>query len=382
MIRRFQAFALLAAVTAAGLSAEGLSFGFEGPRFNFSLGFPLPAGADVEFRQPIAVTPFGPLSAVLRIGAGYEDKRLLRDALTGDPIAAESDANKDTVYANHANSYNAPNGQWALGLLACLVPGEKTNLAEAFLAWRGRYDLYLNDLSTSVFPDAQGLFGNAVFAGLAWNGVTTDDRRVMSGISAEASAEWSPAGISSVAVDYLRLDAQAQGYLPLFSHGNEGLNLFSAYLAGFGSVDWATGDSIPIHVMQSFGGRDVRSGLGGGSVRGYPSKAWDASLKAVANLELRLLGPALFGLPWFMPMAYGFFDAGGYAGMAGATTASYAEASGLIMSAGGGFALNVLDFAYIGFKAGVLVPGEDTLFAVYVPELEKGFFSIEFMLHF
>lgn len=371
MLRRI-ALPLLLACLGAAAAAEGPSFAFAGPRFNFRVlgGVPLPAGADVRIGYPLGQTPLGPLEAVLALGAGYESKSLLRDDASGDAIA---DAAK--------SEYDAPNAQWDLGLVLGLLPGDSGDKAELFAAWRGRYDLYLNDLSLDVFPDAGGHFGTAFIAGAAWKDVATDDYRVKSGLAAEASAEWGPSGLSSVAVDYLRLGAKAEAYLPLFSRGKEGLNLFSSYLAGYASVDWAEGRHIPIHVMQSFGGRSARDGLGG-SVRGYPSKAWDAAFKAVANLELRLLGPALFGIPWLLPMAYGFADLGLYEGLPGAATPSQADAGGRLASVGGGFALDLFDFAFAGVKAGLMLPGDDALFPVYLPEGKTAFFSIEFMLHF
>ncbi|MBL8965339.1 MAG: hypothetical protein JNK70_14945, partial [Phycisphaerae bacterium] len=46
-----------------------------------------------------------------------------------------------------------------------------------------------------------------------------------------------------------------------------------------------------------------------------------------------------------------------------------------------GFALDVLDFAYIGVSLGSKFPGSDALYAVY-GETDAFFFSVEFLLHF
>lgn len=368
MKARFAACVALAALAATALPAQGLGFSFIGPRLNFTFGFPIPAGADVELSLPVAPTPRGPVAAVLRLGAGYEDQYLLRDAMTGAPVPFA-----DPLV------YQAANAQWDLGVRVPLLGGQDPRLLEAFAAWRGRYDRRFNDFATGVFEDARGLFGNALLVGLAYSGSGADPRRVKSGLDAEWSLDWGPAGLSSVDADYLRLNAQARYFLPLLSVGSGDLNVFSAYFASFASVDWATGTDIPIHVLQSFGGRELRSGLGG-SVRGYASKSFDASTKAVANLELRLLGPAMFSLPWFMPIVYGFYDAGFYDGLP--ESAAWEGSTGFIASAGGGFALDLFDFAYAGFKAGVRLPGDDALFPVYVPDGDAFFFSIEFLLHF
>ncbi|MBN1241488.1 MAG: hypothetical protein JXA15_02130 [Spirochaetales bacterium] len=368
MKARFVACVALSVIAVAVLPAQELGFSFIGPRLNFTFGFPIPSGADVELSLPVAPTARGPVAAVLALGAGFEDQYFLRDALTGAPVAPADEL-----------VYQAANAQWDLGLRVPLLGGQDPRLLEAFAAWRGRYDHRFNDFSTTVFEDARGLFGNALLVGLAYSGSGADSRRVKSGLDAEWSLEWSPAGFSNVEADHLRLNAQARYFMPLFSTGRDDLNLFSAYLASFASVDWAAGTDIPLHVLQSFGGRGLRSGLGG-SVRGYASKSYDAATKAVANLELRLLGPAMFELPWFMPLVYGFYDAGFYHGLP--ESAGQEDADGFIASAGGGFALDLFDFAYAGISAGVLLPGGDALFPVYVPDGETFFFSVEFLLHF
>lgn len=364
------------------LGAQDLDFSFIGGRFNFLLldGFPLPTGADVEFRYSILDTAIGPTALSFRVGAGYEDKRLVRNdsatATAGDPIEAPTES--DSPYR-----YNSPNAQWDIGLVQALAGKADGNLAEAFFLYRGRYDYYDNDLSTSVFPDAHGIFGTAVLVGLGYDAVEQDSRRLKSGLGGELSFEWGPSFLASSfgSVDYWRGNLQAEWYQPLFSFGAGELNRFSAYFAGFGSVDFAGGEQIPIFVMESFGGRDERTSLGG-SVRGYPSKTYDAAFKSVLNLECRFLGPAMFDLPWFMPLVYGFFDSGYYDGLPGASTAAYRDASGLIASVGAGFALDIFDFAYLGFRGGLLLPGDDLLFPVYLPSGKKTFFSIEFLLHF
>ncbi|MDP3179969.1 MAG: hypothetical protein Q8M76_18805 [Spirochaetaceae bacterium] len=368
---------ILSLLTLAAPLAVALDFSFEGPRFNFLLagGLPVPAGGDLKLLFPLGVSP---LSVSLFLGAGYQDRYLLRDAATGDPIAAQNEDNEGSVYAPGRNAFHSPNAQWDLGLVAALPPGDGRLLAFAY--WRGRLDANLNDLPTLVFRDVQGLFGNSLFVGAAWDDVRTDGRRVKAGRFAEASAEWAPPGLASAEVDYLRLDLQCRAFVPLFTRGDGDLNLVSSYLALLAQADWTTGSAMPLHVFQYFGGRAARKGLGG-SVRGYPSQAWDAAFKAVANMEVRVLGPAFFGLPWAMPLAYGFLDAGLYSGLPGAG-ADRASAAGFVASTGGGIALNLLDFAQAGFMAGILLPGDDPLYPVYLPGGEKSFFSIEFLLHF
>jgi len=108
--------------------------------------------------------------------------------------------------------------------------------------------------------------------------------------------------------------------------------------------------------------------------------SYDAALKTVANGEIRVVGPALFKQEWLVPVVYAFCDAGYYSGLPGASTKS--DASGVIMSSGGGFAIDLVDFAYLGVVAGYLFPGQDALFSTYVPSTERSFWAIKFALHF
>ncbi len=372
-MRRGIVLLALIAVIAPGVFAEGPELSVEGVVINGAiLPFPVPMGADLQLGLPLASPGGLPLTAVLRLRAGYEDLRFLRDDATGNPIAAPKDLG--------LNYFMSPNFQWAAGLVQAIIPAEKVNLLEAFLFYRGRYDIYNPDLSTSVFSDAQGLFGSSVLVGLGYDALAKDSRRVRSGIGAEASAEWGPGAVNE-GTDFWRLNAQGEFYLPLLSKGrpeNERLNLFSIYLAGYLSADYAGGAEPPIWVMQSLGGRDLKDGLGS-RIRGFPSMSYDSSLKVVANGEIRVLGPALFGQAWCIPSVYIFCDTAYYAGLAQAATQS--DARGVLSSAGLGFNLDVFDSVYIGLYGGLKFPGSDSLYATY-GETQQYFWKLGFLLHF
>ncbi len=378
---------VFAFAAAGGVAAEGLDFSFNGVRLNSALlPIPLPTGAEVEFRYGIGELGGKPLALSLALAGGYEDKRILRNDLTGDPVAAPTGSLKDSG----GYRFHSPNFQWDLGLVQGFAAKEKGNLAEAFLLYRGRFDYYDTSLQAAAFSDMKGLFGTSVMAGAAYLGVERDTRRVKSGAAAELSAEWGPAALNSSyggETDFHRLNLKAQGFLPLFSLGQAAdgsKNLLSSYLAGYASVDYAGGAAdgadIPVYVLQSFGGRELRNTLGG-SVRGYAYKGYDSGLKAVASAELRLLGPAMLDQAWFLPILYCFVDAGAYSGLPGATTAAWRDAKGSIMSAGGGLVLDVFDFAYVGAYAGMKLPGDDPLYDLY-GETDAFFWSIQFLLHF
>jgi hypothetical protein len=79
-------------------------------------------------------------------------------------------------------------------------------------------------------------------------------------------------------------------------------------------------------------------------------------------------------------MAYVFGDAGYFAGLYDCP--SIADKDGLIFSAGGGLALDILDFAYLGLRAGYKFPVDDPLYSTYFPGGERFFWGITFLLHF
>jgi hypothetical protein len=377
-MRRGIAIVVAIALCLAGLSAQGFDWSIKGLALNSAIvsGLPLPTGADLQFGLPVARLGDHPLTAVLRLRGGYEDLRILRDPATGAPISEPSDFDK-------AYRFHAPNFQWALGATQGIVQEGDSNLVEAFAFYRGRFDIYDTSLAALAFSDMKGIFGTSFLVGAAYNSLSMDTRRVRSGLFAELSGEYGPAALNaSSGTDFERLTFKVEGYLPLLSKGqasNEKLNGLSVYLAGFSSLDLAGGDSVPIWVMQSFGGRDLRNSLGD-CVRGYPTASYDSSLKAVANGELRVLGPALFKQAWLVPMLYLFADVGYYSGFAGDSTAT-ASASGNIMSAGAGLNFDIFDFAYVGAYCGFKFPSGSNLYSTYTTEGDF-FWNIQFLLHF
>ena len=377
-MKRGIAILVVLALAGAGLFSEGLDFGFNGVALNSAIlsGLPLPTGADLQLGLPVAAFGDHPLTAILRLRGGYEDLRILRDPATGEPIAEPDGFDGDY-------RFYSPNFQWALGVSQGIIQKDDGNLVEAFAFYRGRYDIYDSGLAATAFADMQGMFGTSLLVGVAYDSVANDSRRVYSGTFAELSAEVGPAALNTdPATDFWRVTLKARTYMPILSNGqgkNPDLNAFSMYLAGFASVDYAGGDSVPIWVMQSFGGRSLRGSLGD-CVRGYPSASYDSSLKVVANGEIRLLGPALFNQAWLVPMAYVFADAGYYSGFANDSGMSNDD-YGTIMSAGAGLNFNVLDFVNLGAYCGFKFPDGSSLYSTYTTS-EDFFWSIQFLLHF
>ncbi len=256
--------------------------------------------------------------------------------------------------------------------------GLRRKPARGFLLYRGRWDVYRGGFSTAVFPDARGLFGTALLAGLGYDSVRDLGRGLDTGAAAEASVEWGPAFLASGLgpVEYIRFNASVRGYLPLVPERSALFPILAPQLSARVSADAAFGPDQPLFVLQGFGGRYEGRALAG-EVRGYPTRAYDASLKAYGNLELRVFGPALGPAA---PVVLGFLDAGWYSGLHKSPT--FGDASGTLASAGGGLALGIGPGFHGGVYGGILFPGDDPLFPVYVPDGGRGFFSAMFTLHF
>ena len=363
---------LMLCMVMGNVAAEGFEFAFNGIRLNGALlsFLPVPTGVDVGIRLPLAP---GLLYSV-RVAGGYEDRMILRDDTDGTPIAEPT--------ALGSTWFNWPNFQLDTGVLYRLgtASGAKGIPLELFLLARGRYEVNASGFSTSVFSDAGGLATVSLLAGAGIDIVKTDAERVKHGFAGEMSIEYAPSLFSILgSADYYRASGYLEGYLPLVSNGKKEAQALSVYAAGYLTADYAGGSSIPLHVLTSFGGRLPRSGLGS-SIRGYQAWGYEASTKAEASLEIRAVGPAFFGIPWFRPIAYVFGDAGYYGGLYKAAS-PFADESGLILSTGAGIAIDLLDYAFVGLRAGFRLPVDDPLYPIYFGT-DYFFWNIAFLLHF
>lgn len=364
---------LLLAPLSAG--AEGLEFAFNGVRLNGALlgGIPVPTGADIDLRLPIGPIGGDDLLFTLRLAGGYEDRLILRDAVDGRPLP------KPASFDN-TQWFNWPNIETDAGILYRILPRGKAPKVEFFGLARGRYENNSPSLSTAYFPDAKGLLAFSFLGGVGVDSVTMSPRRLKSGFAGELSFEYAPTFLAiSGGTDFYRASASLKGYLPLFSSGESDLDAVSVYAAGYLAGDYAGGSEIPLYVLTSFGGRLLRDGLGD-SIRGYQPWGYEATTKAEASFDLRFVGPALFGVAGLRPMAYLFGDAGYFDGLYAAP--SIADKNGLICSAGAGVVIDILDFAYVGLRAGYKFPVDDPLYDTYFPAGNRFFWGITFLLHF
>lgn len=300
-------------------------------------------------------------------GGGWEGEHYYRDAsgafLPAGSIGSGTDA-----------SFNRIEGAWRLGMEQGFAwnPRTSTNLLEAFLFYRGRYDINqgLDMLprapSTAVLPDRDGSLLNTLQLGLGYDDLLTGTHRTRDGVRVETTAEWGPPWLlNSVpgSSDFLRFNGQLTWFLKLYdAEPDRARNLFSVYAGEYLSADYAAalnGTRVPLYVRQTFGGRSQNTALGS-QVRGVDKGAFDGNLKAVNNLEVRvnlpaipsqgiaamILPPALSSLvPDVTPGLLVYFDAGWYdqVGEPGITTA----ASGFVAATGSGAYVDVPGLGFV-----------------------------------
>lgn len=367
-VRAAFAAALFLAIAAASLAAGDLPLAWDvSPRiWGLDLGVGYTGFELLEGRET-TVWLWG--------GGGWEKKSLYRFA-DGTMACDYLDLASGSVsyapdLADPASDpfFQRAEAKWQLGIVQGFVaaPEDRPDLVVGFLYYRGQYDAHFDRglLITSAafdFPDRDGIFQNSLFAGAAYQGVVRNVHTVKSGFEAEASAEWGPSFLQSAPggdADFLRLNATARYFLPLYDAApDRDRNLFSIYAGDFVSLDWITGHAVPINIRQSFGGRSPRTGLGG-AVRGVDSGSLDGFFKAVNNLEVRIVGPAL--ALWgrkdaVVPGLVAYVDAGLF-GSAGSPTP--APAWGFVASTGAGVFLDVINFAQFTLYVHYRLVGEN-----------------------
>lgn len=278
-------------------------------------------------------------------------------APNGSLFTAASDGSDAGV-----TSYNRIDVRYELGVQQGIAPRRDvpSDLAVAFALYRGQFDYPFRTDEGLFFqssrPETEGSWRGSVVSGLAFSYVEDlSVVRTRSGVAAELALEWGPPFLHNQVLgdaDYSRLTLSGRGFLPL--HAEEpvnGRNVFSAYLAGFGVIDWTHGPSIPEIVRSTTGGRSVRSAPGG-SVRGFNSGRFDSTLKIIGNVEARANLPALI-VPEIVPGALVYTDAGFYYD-AEETSPTPEENSGLLLSSGVGLYVDLFDLAQLVFYTSYL----------------------------
>ena len=309
-------------------------FNLSGVRWYYMWGLDLlPTGADLRVGyKGLSLFPGKDTIFQITAGAGYESFNLYRET-DGAPALPLSNFEK--------KEFDSWIIKWEPGIRQGLLWNERLdkNLLEAFLFYRGRFDLYqdgrviwgtseadaeniLSDLAAYkealIFDDRNGILSNSLFTGIAVDNLTGNKlHRTREGVYAEASLEWNPkTGSASpwTNFDFLRLNASVKGFHTLYDAAEaDEKNRFSVYLCDYFQTDYAFGDNVPMFVMQSIGGTVPRDGLGDKAIRGFERYTYDTAFKIVNNLEIRANLPALY-YQNLVPGVLAYVDAGYYNG--------------------------------------------------------------------
>ena len=216
-----------------------------------------------------------------------------------DPLDPYGDASFDRWYV-----------EWGAGLRQ----GLPVDHLHALFLLRGVRLAYLEDDSLvflSDLPDRTGITQNSLVAGLLYDR-STEERGYMTrdGARAEVSFEWAPAAMSRAEfgdTDFMRVNAELQVFRTLLDLApGSRRNRLSLVLSDrlLGDVVW--GGQIPLNARQSVGGTRWQAAFGG-VMRGMGSRRYDAGLKVVNNLDLRLNLPSASAA---VPGVRLFLDAG------------------------------------------------------------------------
>lgn len=283
-------------------------------------------------------------------GGAYERRTFVRlpdGSLITGPAPASVDPSEDIFYDRWS-------ARWQLGIAQGFLWNARmeSNLLEAELFYRGRYDANIQAdadqlIYRSALPDRDGILSNAVLAGICWSDALLDPRtKTKSGIAAEFTVEWGPSFLLNTGIgrsDYIRFNLSARGFIPVLDAAPDAsMNVFSLYICDFFSLDYALGRSVPLHIRQSFGGIDPRTGLGG-ALRGIDSGSLDADLKAVNNFEVRANLPAIV-IRDIMPGMLAYWDMGAYYQIGETIEPAL---FGFVTSVGAGAFLDLFDFAQL-----------------------------------
>ncbi|MBN1834193.1 MAG: hypothetical protein JW820_00005 [Spirochaetales bacterium] len=362
---------------------EPFFFQVDGLRWYFTWGADkIPTGADLTFGYR-GWQPFPGVQTILQasLGAGYEGRLTYRDVdySPHHEIPPEAAAGHDLRL-----EFNSPRLQWELGVVQGILwnPRLERNWLEAFAFGRGRYERYLDGRAywctdpgrvadieayheawqqAYAGTDAEGILGTSFLVGLDLDGLLFDPRtRSWDGYYAEFSFEaspWFPAVMG--ATDFWRVNLSAMGFRTLYrGAGSSARPGITIYLGDFFSIDYADARrAMPLYVMQSFGGRNPRQGLGDEGVRGFEAYSWDTQLKILNNLEVRFNLPPFWAVDderrALMPGLLAFLDAGYGAGFWGDPEGT---PGGFLMSTGVGIYLDLFDVIYaVGYLCVPLV---------------------------
>ncbi len=296
-------------------------------------------------------------------GGGYTQRQLWRDE-TGAVLDTYADIGAVDL-GEDARKFNVITGELKILFEQGIFWSEATDddLVTIQIGYKGRYEQYLENVggATSYFtttgiayPEAADQLISNTLAGELRLETVVSEKVTARGIDVSIGVDYAPLwmlnDLLGDGVDYFAAQATIEGYLPLMQLKNEEetKSLFALYFADRIRADFLQGDSVPVYAQKE-------SSLGH-KMRGFESFSYATSLNVVNNFDLRITGPEI--ISGLFPRAAVFCDVGYYMGHYNNTSGITDE--GLLLSAGGEFALSIMDFLNAGIRANYALMG-DTL---------------------
>ena len=309
----------------------------------------------------------------LMAGAGYVQRKLFQDPLTGESSPEPVDGGPVI--------YDLVQVDWALKFLqgffeSPVEPGD--DLLTVTLAYEGKFesamdsraagevkknwgqatvhtlDEYLATMTgRPIYPDLQG---NHQFLGTNLNlgfeiDLMTDDIETNDGLLFNLDFDWAPLALNTALdgeADFYSVVFNAVGAKTLYQFKTGDDHWFSLSLVDRFNLNWTSGDMVPVYAQ--------KQGSLGRKVRGFASYSFNREFTAVNNLDLRLTGPAL-GVDGLYVRLNLFFDMG-YA-LGDYYNTDISPDGDFLASTGAQISLTIFDFIDIGYQVAYLINGRN-----------------------
>lgn len=340
-------------ISVSGLSAGDIGFVFEDARFHsdYLFGF-----APLYWRMGIDYSGLEFLEGqhtnlIAVVGGGLISSEVWTNSL-GNPVTPSTDNASDTF--SDLNSYSKWQADFSLKLKQGFIQEEGREDDKPLLAAYAKYGFHFTSPhenpegtdsiflsgSSDAYPDNQGTVSNVMIAGIEVDRLDKGD--VYSGFNVDGSASYAPSWFFNDIVgttDFISLNLTAKGYIPLLDvqRDSSELALLGIYLADRVRADYTTGNAIPAFYQE-------KPSMGD-KMRGFESNSLGTEFSIVNNFEIRFYGIEF--IDNINPVFIAFFDAGYFIGDYYNT--SY-PGSGFVCSTGFQVALNIIDFAQIGYS--------------------------------
>ncbi len=350
---------LLIIVSSSAVAGD-FSFAFEDARFHndFFFGFaPFYVRAGVDYSGFEIID--GQRTDLFIIGGGALIHSKIWTDKSGLPVKYSDTTASDF---KDANSYSKFQGDFSLRLEQGLF--QEKDRDKPLLAgyvkyafhwtsphenWNGGISTFL-DGDLAAYPDNKGTASNILQTGIKIDRLDKTD--VYNGFRVDSSVKWAPKwffndirGSSS----FVNLNLTAKGYYSLFEikRADSDLTLIGIYLADRVQIDYLSGDAIPQFFQE---GASL-----GTKMRGFESNSLGTEFTVVNNFDIRIYGTEF--LNNINPVLQLFFDSGFQSGNYFNT--EYNAGGNFFCSTGFEIALNIIDFAQVGYLFGFPLVGQN-----------------------